>query len=346
MHALKRSALFLLTTLAISSVPTFSIAKDFTETVKAAAAAAGPGTLAVKGADPNWFFLRRELEHLAVGDLAAATLPVAGQQGNEPVSVIATYAQELKALGVELLLVPVPPKAAIYPEKLDAEIDASTVPSMTPFLDKLKAANVEVLDLETYFKKLRAEQPEQQLYCATDSHWSPLACQLVADLVAQKYQTLAQPAGSLKVLPAQQLEFLGDLISEADKAAMAKEVLPMQRAGKEDSSNPAEVTTVESDPESPVLAIGDSHLQVFRKGGNMLATQGGFIDHLQVKLGQAVEEISMQAGGADGPRRNVARATAANPEFWAKKKVVIWVFTAREFTQGRWMVLPAQVKKK
>jgi alginate O-acetyltransferase complex protein AlgJ len=35
-----------------------------------------------------------------------------------------------------------------------------------------------------------------------------------------------------------------------------------------------------------------------------------------------------------------------NPDFWAKKKIVIWLFTAREFTQGRWKILPAKVQKK
>ena len=119
----------------------------------------------------------------------------------------------------------------------------------------------------------------------------------------------------------------------------------MQRAGLAVPPDGKSVTTLESDPQSPVLVLGDSHLQVFRKGGNMLATQAGFVDHLQTLLPLAVEEITMQAGGADGPRVEVARATAKNPAFWAKKKIVIWVFTAREFTQGKWRVIPAQVKK-
>ena len=34
-----------------------------------------------------------------------------------------------------------------------------------------------------------------------------------------------------------------------------------------------------------------------------------------------------------------------NPDYWTKKKIVVWLFTAREFTQGKWSVLPAKVKK-
>jgi alginate O-acetyltransferase complex protein AlgJ len=205
-----------------------------------------------------------------------------------------------------------------------------------------------VLDLETVFKAERAKGDANQLYCATDSHWSPYACQVVAKLVADKLKTnpaVAQAAGSgFATLPVQPLEFQGDLLSDAQKGSVAKEKLPMQRAGK---SAGGDVTTVESDAASAVLVMGDSHLQVFRRGGAMLAQQGGFVDHLQAELGAAVEEFSMQAGGADGPRREIARATVKNPEFWSKKKVAVWVFTAREFTFGKWNPnIPAKVVKK
>lgn len=325
-------------------------AQDFTEAVKSALSASQPTDLSVQGADKNWFFLRKELEHLANGDLAAADMAKVNKEGTDPLPAITKYAQELKALGVELLLVPVPPKAAIYPEKLNAGADAKTVPSLLPYYEKLKATGAEVLDLETVFKAERAKADGQQLYCATDSHWSPYACQIVAKLVAEKLKANPAPAiaqaagGGFATLPVQDLEFHGDLLTDAQKGSVAKEKLPMQRAGK---SAGGDVTTVESDPASPVLVMGDSHLQVFRRGGAMLAQQGGIVDHLQAELGAAVEEFSMQAGGADGPRREIARATVKNPDFWAKKKVVVWVFTAREFSFGKWNpAIPAKVVKK
>ncbi|WP_050030909.1 hypothetical protein [Verrucomicrobium sp. BvORR034] len=328
--------------------PTGTQAEDFTTVVKGALAASAPTDLSVPGkGDSNWFFLRRELEHLQHGDLAAADLAKANKEGTDPVPVIAKYAKELKALGVELLVVPVPAKASIYPEKLDAKVDAASVPALAPFLAKLKAEGVEALDLEAEFKKVRTAEPANQLYCATDSHWSPAACQLVANLVAAKYKALpevtAAKVAGLTTLPAETREYHGDLLTDAQKGSVAKEKLPISRAGLGAGSS---VTTVESSPASPIVVLGDSHLQVFRKGGNMLDTQGGFVDHLQVALGTPVQEFTMQAGGADGPRVEIARTTAKNPDFWSKKKVAIWVFTAREFTQGKWREIPAQVKKK
>lgn len=326
-------------------------AGDFSESVKSALAATESAKpLSVQGTDKGWYFLRKELQHLANGDLARADMTKANVEGTDPLPVIAKYNSELKALGVELLLVPVPCKAAVYPEKFDDKAGAKSVPSMKAFFAKLKDAGVDVLDLETVFLEERAKNPAKQLYCATDSHWSPHACEIAAKLVADKYKARKEISDNsladLITLPEETIEFHGDLLDDAQKATLPKEKLPLVRAGEAVPPDGKAVRTVESDPRSAMLVIGDSHLQVFRRGGNMLATQGGFIDHLDVFLPGAVEEITMQAGGADGPRVEIARATAKNPDFWTKKKIVVWVFTAREFTQGKWRNIPAKVVKR
>lgn len=345
---MKRTFITALSFICLASGPAAQ-AQDFTATVKSILSATPEDALSVQGADKSWFFLRKEIEHLSQGDLATADMTKANKEGADPVPVMAKYAEELKALGIDLLVVPVPPKASIYPEKLSDKLDAKSAPSMAAFFAKLKGVGVEVLDVETIFKEERAKNPSKQLYCATDSHWSPYGAQLVAKIVANRYKSnpavIQNALRDLIALPEETLEFHGDLLSDTQKTSVPKEKLPMQRAGLAVPPDGKNVTTVESDPQSPVLVLGDSHLQVFRKGGNMLAMQGGFVDHLQTMLPIAVEEITMQAGGADGPRVEIARATAKNPEFWSKKRIVIWVFTAREFTQGKWRVIPAQVKK-
>lgn len=326
-----------------------SHAQDFTAEVKSILSSTPEDALSVQGSDKSWFFLRKELEHLSHGDLASADMATANKEGTDPVPVMAKYAEELKALGIELLVIPVPPKASIYPDKLSANLDAKSPPTMTGFFDKLKAAGVDVLDLEVVFKEERTKNPDKQLYCATDSHWSPHGARLVARLVADRYKShpavIENAMRDLIALPEVPLSFHGDLLNDAQKSTVPTETLPMQRTGLAVPPDGKDVTTVESDPQSPVLVLGDSHLQVFRKGGNMLAMQAGFVDHLQTLLPLAVEEITMQAGGADGPRVEIARASVKNPGFWSKKKIAVWLFTAREFTQGKWRVIPAVVKK-
>jgi alginate O-acetyltransferase complex protein AlgJ len=326
-------------------------AQDFASTVKASLEkAATSQTFAVPGADANWRFLVNELKHLQHGDIAAADLAKINAEGTDPLPAIVKYNDELKALGVELLVVPVPPKAAIYPEKLAAGATMDGAPSLAGFQKKITDAGVAVLDLEAAFKKAKAEKPDMQLYCATDSHWSPHGAALAASLVAEKYKSrpelVEHQLRDLVKLKESTLEFHGDLLTGAEKAAMPMEKLPVIKAGVASDPDGTEAASVESAEHSPVMVIGDSHCQVFRRGGNMHTIGAGFIDHLIFGLGAPVHEISTQASGGEGPRIEIARITVKNPDFWAKKKIVIWLFTAREFTQGRWKILPAKVQKK
>lgn len=329
----------------------FSEAQDFTAAVKAGLEKAATGQqFAIAGADPNWRFLVNELKHLQHGDIGAADLSKVNAEGTDPIAAITKYHDELKALGVELLLVPVPPKAAIYPERFVAGVDAASVPSLAGFFTKLTDQGVQIVDLEAAFKRAKAAAPDKLLYCATDSHWSPYGAQLAASLVAAKYrdrkELIEHQLRDLLKLPEQPLEFHGDLLTDADKAALPKETLPAVRAGVAANPNGTDVNTVESADYSPVLVMGDSHCQVFRRGGNMHTTCSGFIDHLVVDLSVPVEEVSTQASGGEGPRIEIARRTVKEPDFWKKKKIAIWLFSAREFTQGRWKAIPAMVVRK
>lgn len=328
---------------------TLSPAQDFAMAVKAGLEkAAVAQSFAVTGSDAGWHFLVNELKHLQHGDIGAVDLKTVNAEGTDPIPVISKYNEELKALGVELLLVPVPPKAAIYPEKLTPAPGA--VPSLAGFYEKLTAAGVQVLDLEAAFKKSKTDSPDKQLYCATDSHWSPYGAQLAAGLVAAKYkdrkELIEDQLRDLVDLKPEVLEFHGDLLSDAEKASMPKEKLPMVRTGMAANANGTEISTVESADHSPLVVMGDSHCQVFRRGGTMHATCAGFIDHLITDLSLPVEEVSTQASGGEGPRIEIARRTVKQPDFWKKKKIVVWLFSAREFTQGRWKVIPAKVEKK
>jgi alginate O-acetyltransferase complex protein AlgJ len=341
-----RSTLIALT---LCSFHAHAVAQDFASAVKAALAQAEASkSFAVPGVDPAWRFLVNELKHVQHGDLSTADLTKINVEGTDPVPEIIRYSEELKALGVELLLVPVPPKASIYPEKLATS--PGPVPTMTAFFGKLTAGGVQVLDLESAFLAAKKAEPEKMLYCATDSHWSPTGAELAAQLVAAKYKDrtdwAADQLRDLVKLKPETLEFHGDLLTDAEKTSMPEEKLPLIRSGLAANPNGTEVKTVESVAYAPLLVMGDSHCQVFRRGASMHTTCGGFIDHLITDLSLPVEEISTQASGGEGPRIDIARRTVTEPDFWKKKKVVVWLFSAREFTQGRWKKIPAKVQKR
>ncbi len=323
---------------ALLSAQTASAA-DFSAAVSNALASASPGRSSVAGAQEPWRFLVKELAHLSKGELAQAeNLAALNAEGTDPLPVIQEYAAALKTLGVDLVLTPVPPKAVIYPDQLASDLTLADAPALKPFLDKIAAFGIQVVDLETLFREHRAAHPDEQLYCATDSHWSPRGAELAAAAVAAQLSSHAAvnaaPKTSFTVSEAEELQFHGDLLNDEEKAALPPEKLPLRKVSPATAGD------------SPVLVIGDSHCQVFRAGGPMLASDAGFIDHLAAALSLPIEEISSQASGADQPRADIARRTVKEPDFWASRKVVVWLFTAREFTQGKWRSIPAKVERK
>ena len=81
--------------------------------------AADGDSLAVDGGD-GWLFLRAELRHLGVGpfwgEAAAKVSRASAADKADPLPAIVDFAGQLERLGIGLLVVPVPCKAAIYPE--------------------------------------------------------------------------------------------------------------------------------------------------------------------------------------------------------------------------------------
>lgn len=132
-----------------------SPAADFAKAVATSLASAPKGQSAVSGAVSPWKFVIKELSHLSKGDLAQASdITQLNIEGTDPLPVIQEYASALKVLGVDLLLVPVPTKASIYPEKLASDLSPADAPSQKAFLDKIASTGIQVTDLETLFASI------------------------------------------------------------------------------------------------------------------------------------------------------------------------------------------------
>src|ERR1051326_5807752 len=78
---------------------------------------------AVAGSD-GWLFVGGELRLLSLGKFwgsdAAKVSRAHKPELADPVPAILDFQQQLKTRGIELLVVPVPPKASVYPEKIVA----------------------------------------------------------------------------------------------------------------------------------------------------------------------------------------------------------------------------------
>ena len=93
--------------------------------------------------------------------------------------------------------------------------------------------------------------------------------------------------------------------------------------------------------DSPIVLLGDSHNLVFHVGDDMHVTGAGLADQLAVELGMPVDVVAVRGAGATPARVNLLRRVQRDPGYWNRKRLVIWCFSAREFTQSDgWAMVP------
>jgi len=292
---------------------------------------------AVAGAD-GWLFMASEFRVLTVGKFwgedAAKVCRSPKPENADPIPAIVDFQQQLKARGIELLLVPVPPKASIYPEKILLKYDKLDG-FLQRFYNELRAKGVDVLDLTELFLETRNENG---VFCKTDTHWSGIGCSLAAKAIAEEIRskTTTSPTVNPYKADVKEISIEGDLGSLLEKDALKPEPEKMQVRCVSDKATGAAVTP---DANSPVLLLGDSHTLVFH---DFLAEKAGLLDQLTLELGFAPDLIGIRGSGATQVRKDLYRRAAKDKDWLAKKKIVVWCFTAREFTEADqgWQKLP------
>ena len=147
------SRVFLATILTLASAISQGCANDSAagafsgECATLASKAAEAGKRSVRGANEKWFFLTRELAHVGNADFWNKSWSEVAVNGQDPTPFILHFASLLKERGIELILVPVPPKAAIYPDKLIEGVEAGAGFSSVPYYELLEEKGVEVLNM-------------------------------------------------------------------------------------------------------------------------------------------------------------------------------------------------------
>jgi len=306
-------------------------------------------TMVVEGAD-GWLFLASELRHLGAGPFwgasAAAVSRARRPEWADPLPAILDMRDQLRQAGVELMIVPVPPKSIIYPDKLPSSVplDAESAPRLDvhhqTFYDLLRTNGVEVLDLTSLFLSNRRHE-KGHLYCRQDTHWSGAATVLAAERIAAELTTRPWFDDVPKTTfqsEWKQVEIAGDLWTALDDPTLARERLSLRfvGTGSEDARIP-----VEPDPSSRVVLLGDSHTLVFHAGGDMHAEGAGLADQLAQELGFAVDVVGVRGSGATAARINLLRRAQRAPGYWANKRLVLWCFAARELTESDgWRLVP------
>lgn len=304
--------------------------------VPAAAQAATPPATVVEGRD-GWLFLGSELRFLSFKRFwGPAAKQISGLKTTpaaegDALKAITDFHKQLKAGGVHLIVMPVPPKAGVSrfaPAKVQPGVEAD---SLGGFYKELVAQGVEVLDLRPAFAAREASA--EAMYCKTDSHWSGRGCVVAAQTLAGRLRDLL-PAGAGGFSEAwEEVSISGDLAELQGTKQTARESLSVRRIS-DANGNP-----LPPNHASPLLLLGDSHTLVFH---DFLAERAGIADQVAFETGTIPEVIGTRGSGANAVRVSLLRRILKDPSYLGAKKVVVWCFAAREFTEADqgWQLIP------
>ena len=159
-------------------------------------------------ASDRWLFYRQDVEFL----VQPSPLDVRSAKLDNPIKAIEKFRDQLKAKGVELLVVVTPGKPSIYTERLTGrassaagdenaaagsngagESQGSTVAGHgKAILDSLSRLGLNTVDL--YTPLLAAKKDDATLgplYLNDDTHWTPRGAELAAGVIADKVREMA-----------------------------------------------------------------------------------------------------------------------------------------------------------
>jgi hypothetical protein len=160
----------------------------------------------------GWVFYRPDVRYLIEADRPEpddgssiwAEPAATGTRRDSVARAIVQYRDQLRERGMELLVVPVPSKASVYPDELTLRAEGMETEFRSPteeLLTELRRRDVQTVDLFALFRdarrKGRGSSTTEAYYLATDTHWTPAGARLAAEAVARKLRDLeSATAGS------------------------------------------------------------------------------------------------------------------------------------------------------
>ncbi len=287
----------------------------------------------------GWLFYRQSVNYL----IERQTGTSAGETA-DPLPAIRSFRDQLQALGIRLLVVPVPNKESVYPEMLARRAEGAGVivcEQTRRLLEELQTSGIEYVDLFEEFRRARQEEPSANprwLYLSQDTHWSPMGARLAAAAVARRVLagSTVKRGNRPYVERSVSVRRLGDLVQML-------QVPHIERALEPESLECLQVlesatgTPYHDSPASDVLILGDSFLRIFEDDEPGSA---GLIAHLARELGQPLTTIVNDGGASTLVRQALSR----RPALLLLKRLVIWEFAERDIRFGTegWQIVPLE----
>ncbi len=262
----------------------------------------------------------------------------------DPRVAILQFHRQLAERNIRLVLMPIPDKATIHPEKFSSSYESRLMtvhnPSYRHFLHELEAEGVLVCDVTSTLAQYR-DLSGSAAYLATDTHWRPeamgVAAEELARLIEEKVKLSAKTVGHERHRTSKDVKNLGDI-------AMMLKLRQNQSVFGEEIVTIRPVTDAAGEPWRPdpaaeILLLGDSFANIYSLKMMNWGCAAGLAEQLSVALNRPLDTILRNDDGAYATREMLSRELAQGEDRLAGKKVVVWQFAARELAVGDWKLL-------
>ena len=314
-------------------------------------------------ASDRWLFYRQDVEFL----VQPSPLDVRSAKLDNPIKAIEKFRDQLKAKGVELLVVVTPGKPSIYPERLTGRASDGVAGNAAglqshgkKILDSLTRAGFNTVDL--YTPLLAAKKDDASLgplYLNDDTHWTPRGAELAAAEISKKVREMAD-AGIVGIgeesinyaasdSVADRMGDVGEMSGlnkfETFKVQRVTGHVVSQQEVSERTEAPADSladsTVVDSTVvydttktpfkddfrNSKILILGDSFSRIYQTDSPVNA---GWIAHFAKNMKRPVASIVSDGGASTLVREKLARKAGV----LKGKKLLIWEFVERDLRFG------------
>jgi hypothetical protein len=257
----------------------------------------------------------------------------------DPRPAILAFDAACRSAGAHLVVVPVPDKVMMLPDKVYPTWSAQPSGPLTNvdyarFLQELRSAGVDVYDPTPR----DVSSGESLRYLKQDTHWTPEWMDAVARALSDHVLTAVPLPGNRAVQYHAEpvaVRRVGDLVDMLDLPAnqtlFPPQEVTIQRTIRTDTRQPWT-----SDPSADVLFLGDSFANIYTAPPMGWGDSAGLAPALSRHLRRTIDAIAINGAGASGTRRELARRA----EGVTGKRLVIWEFAVRELTDASWDVIP------
>lgn len=263
-----------------------------------------------------------------------------GPDATGPVATILDVARQLRERGIDFLVMPVPPRSAVYPELVAPDFTPLAPGELPPLLDlelrrfylELEKNGVEVLDLLPTFlaervgwgppqDRRRRVPTRERLYMDQDPHWAPYGTRVAGRVLAERirrypwFPEVVAAQGTAHVINA---EILTKQLGATAQAMVHEDRLSIRHPREIFTRTLAyidgELWSFE-DRSSPILLLGDSYVIPY----------WGFPDAMLRQLRFRLDRIAVE-GAYQTSQLRALKLRGGDP--LAGKRLVVWEFVS------------------